>query len=347
MTFRALICCWFLQAALAISANAIEPLVVERGPVKAMILLEPEEPVIGDTLTLTLEAEAEKGVELLMPEFGEALEVFTILDFVPRQRVGDAGQTIATHQYRLQAPASGNHAIPPILIEFVDRRPGEREAPEGEDAYELLTERIEFHVASVLPTDATDQLKPLLGELAPLESDELHWEPWVAGLLIGVTLLGMFAFRQWRRQRQLARRRSAYEIARDRLERLLAAPRPSASEIDIFYVELSGIIRRYLEDRFELRAPELTTEEFLETVGQSSALSRVHQALLREFLRNADLVKFAGVQPVAEDIKQAIETARQFVEETRENAPLVDAPLGDRPPGDGSPGAGSEVTTHV
>ena len=55
-------------------------------------------------------------------------------------------------------------------------------------------------------------------------------------------------------------------------------------------------MRRYLEDRFELRAPELTTEEFLDVAGSANRLSHDHQSLLRDFLRQADLVKFAGVR---------------------------------------------------
>ena len=79
-------------------------------------------------------------------------------------------------------------------------------------------------------------------------------------------------------------------------------------------------MRRYLEDRFELRAPELTTEEFLASVGESPDLSREHQVLLREFLRQADLVKFAGVRPAADDIQQSVDAARQFLEETKQES---------------------------
>jgi hypothetical protein len=79
-----------------------------------------------------------------------------------------------------------------------------------------------------------------------------------------------------------------------------------------------------VEDRFELRAPELTTEEFLNSVGQSPDFSRDHQQLLREFLRQADLVKFAGVRPAEDDIQRSIDSARRFIEETRENAPLIE-----------------------
>jgi hypothetical protein len=296
----------------------------ESGPVKAVVQLQPREPLIGDTVTLTITVTAEKDVELLMPEFGEALERFSIVDFAPRQSIDDEGRTVAIQTYRLQPPSSGKQTVPPILIEYVDRRPGEREAPDGFDAYELLTERIEFEVQSVIPKDAKADLKPPLGELGPREAPPAPRWPWVVAALVLLAAASPFAVRAYLSWRRRARQRSAYEIARARLQRLLDSPRPTAEQIDGFYVELSGIVRRYLEDRFDLRAPELTTEEFLASVGESPDLSRDHQTLLREFLRQADLVKFAGVQPSDDDIERSIEAAWWFLEETRENAPMLD-----------------------
>jgi hypothetical protein len=303
-------------------ARADEPLekTVESGPVKATVSLDPARPLIGDAVTLTITVTAANDVEVLMPEFGEALERFTIIDFVPRESIDDEGRTIAVQKYRLQPPSSGKQAIPPILIEYVDRREGQRQAPEGLDAYELLTDRLEFEVQSVSPSDAKDELKPPLGKLPPRESAPPPRWPWAALATVAVgaaVVLGGRAFLAWRRR---ARRESAYEVARARLDRLLARPRPRRELVDAFYVELSGIVRRYLEDRFELRAPELTTEEFLASVGESPDLSREHQALLRSFLREADLVKFAGVQPSNEDIERSIDAARRFLEETREES---------------------------
>lgn len=300
------------------------------GPVKATLQLEPAKPVIGDPLTLTLTVVAEKEVELLLPEFGEALERFTILDFVPRQSLDDSGRTVATQTYRLEPPSSGPQAVPPILIEFVDRRAGQQEAPEGQDAYELLTERIDFAVQSVLPDDAQADLKPPLGKLEPLPSPAGSAWPWVTGGLLLAACSAPFAYRWFTSWRRRVRRRSAYEVARARLNRLLAARPPVDEQVDAFYVELSGIVRRYLEDRFDMRAPELTTEEFLASVGQSPDLSSDHQRLLREFLKQADLVKFAGVRPSAADIDGSVRAAEQFLDETRENAPLIEVDQDDR-----------------
>lgn len=294
------------------------------GPVFVHLELTPAEPLIGDTVTLDIKVVAEKGVELLMPEFGEALDRFTILDFVPRERIDDDGRTVATQRYRLQPPISGKQSIPPILVEFVDRRPGQRPAPEDLDAYELLTDRLDFEVQSVLPKDTESAIKPPLGKIEPREPPAAPVWPWYLGggaIAVLLASICVWILSRWRRR---ARRQSAYEIAQSRLERLLARGQAAGENVEAFFVELSAIIRRYLEDRFELRAPELTTEEFLEVASASPELTGEHQRMLREFLRQADLVKFAGFQPSSSDIEASISSAKRFLEETRENAPLIE-----------------------
>ena len=71
------------------------------------------------------------------------------------------------------------------------------------------------------------------------------------------------------------------------------------------------------------RAEELTTEEFLSDVAESAVLSHAHKKLLNDFLKHADLVKFAGVKPSPNDIEETLNRASQFLDETKENAPMV------------------------
>jgi len=297
----------------------------ERGPVEATVRLEPATPLIGDYVTLTLEVVAEKGVELLMPEFGDALDRFQIVDFAPRQVIDDTGHTRATQTYRLETATSGQQVIPAILIEFVDRRQGQRLAPEDQDAYELLTEPLIFQVQSVIPDDAKAELRPPLGHLEPLSVTRSHRWFWglggallTAGIVVGAAVL-------WRVQKNRRCRQTAYEIARRRLDRLLLDRQRDSADAEAFFVELSDIVRHYLEDSFELRAPELTTEEFLTLASDSPDLTREHQQQLRQFLRQADLVKFAGMVPEQDEITRCVEVAQHFLDETRDDDKLVEA----------------------
>jgi hypothetical protein len=309
------------------AARALETR-TQLGPVSAWVHIEPDAPVIGDPMQLTVEAVAEDGVEVLMPEFGEALDRFSIVDFVPRQELDSEGRTVFTQRYTLKAPVSGEHTLPPLLIEFVDHRPGNAPAPEGEDAYELLTDPLIFTVESLVPDAATADLSPPMESLNPLGSGGGNVWPWVLCACLAAAGASPFAYRAFVRWRDRARVVSAYELARGALDELRAGPRPSPERVDAFYVKLSGVVRRYLEDRFTLRSPELTTEGFLELASGSPDLRSSHKSQLRDFLRQSDLVKFANHIPSPEDIEKALATAESFVEETRADAIATRATAG-------------------
>ena len=301
----------------------------ERGPVRGVLRLSPAEPVIGDVLTLDLEVVSEPAVELLMPEFGEALGRFEIVDFAPSERIDDEGRTVARQTYRLQPARSGVQSVPPLRIEFVDRRPGRDPAPEGEDAYELLTERLRVEVAPVLAEDAPLELRPAHGDLGPRRGPLGPVWLWALALGVALAIAGPFGWRAFAAARARRRQRSAYEVARQALDGLLSEGRPDAARMDAFYVALSQIVRTYLEDRFGLRSPELTTQEFLTEMGRSPDLARSHQQLLRGFLTQADLVKFAGHRPDATVVDESIASAERFLEETRDQ--VLGSQLGTKP----------------
>ena len=79
------------------------------------------------------------------------------------------------------------------------------------------------------------------------------------------------------------------------LERLQRQDAIRQERIEEFYVRVSTILRRYVELRFGLRAPEQTTEEFLVSVLATGGLIAAHRDLLEAFLRQCDLVKFAAI----------------------------------------------------
>src|SRR5262245_7069389 len=84
-----------------------------------------------------------------------------------------------------------------------------------------------------------------------------------------------------------------YDLAVQSLRRLLDEQWIERGLVDEFYTRLSDIVRHYLEGRFQLHAPERTTEEFLYEVARDNTLTQEHKNLLGTFLQECDLVKFA------------------------------------------------------
>ncbi|MBF0620276.1 MAG: DUF4381 family protein [Candidatus Omnitrophica bacterium] len=135
-------------------------------------------------------------------------------------------------------------------------------------------------------------------------------------------LLAGLVFFLWRRMQKskpvvLPPLRPAWEVALERLLRLEQRGRWGEGEIKEFYVELSQVVRLYIEARFEIRAPEMTTEEFMARAVAAAVMTAEHKGFLKDFLNESDMVKFAKFIPGEAEAKRALKAARDFVEQTK------------------------------
>jgi hypothetical protein len=309
-------------AEVAPPADAIAK-VTEQGPVKATVRVWPPKPSLGDPIHLRLEIESPAGISIEAP-FQEAgdqrLGRFRVVAFDRATRHKPGGGQVQEQTYTLEAYSSGRHRIPPLRLEMIDARAaGSGGAPDARSkAQELLTDEIPLEVAPV-PAAAVDaDLKPPLGALdvrvggtSPLA---------ILGAVSLALVLGsggLLLYRAARVRRRIQQQRSAYDEAVSALRALEDRGAPDAEAADGWFVELSAIVRRYLEQRYEIRAPELTTEEFLLVATARPELSEEHRGLLSSFLERCDRVKFAGYRPDAEESLATLAAARGFIEDTR------------------------------
>ena len=87
-------------------------------------------------------------------------------------------------------------------------------------------------------------------------------------------------------------------------------------EIEAFCVEASQVLRRYVEERFGVQAPERTSEEFLIEFDRVGVLDAGQRLALREFLGQCDLVKFAAVTRSEAVLAELLGTAEELVQRT-------------------------------
>jgi len=307
---RWLVLCAALLASAAARAGEAPPVSV-RGHV------EPEQPTIGQRFRYVVEVAAPPGTEVDVTQPSAHLGDFDILDFGTDPPVERDGRTVVTRWWRLVAWSPGEHVIesPPVRY----RLPGSEPADASGDTTRVV-------VASVLG-DATEQadIRDIKGP-EPVPPDRRVWYA-LAGLVAVLVLVGLLARALRARRRTaaaLAPPRPAHEIAAEALRALRARRLPELGAFKEFYSALSGIVRRYLEDRFEVRAPEMTTEEFLDATARGGALDNAQRTLLGDFLAESDLVKFARHVPTLADSDRVLGAAERFVEETavREQPPL-------------------------
>jgi hypothetical protein len=136
---------------------------------------------------------------------------------------------------------------------------------------------------------------------------------WVAAA-VGVISLIAFALWQWTR-RNHHRALRPHELALQSLAEARRLMDPDHAREYCF--EASQIIRRYIEAQFRVRAPRLTTEEFLRDLVEERATMLAEQReLLGDFLRHCDLAKFAGWCYATPDLETMHTSAEQFVKQS-------------------------------
>jgi len=147
----------------------------------------------------------------------------------------------------------------------------------------------------------------------------------LAGLLVGGAAYGSYA---WSRRRRAPLPRTPAEIALARLADAQALIEARAGRE--FSIEVSSIVRDYIETQFEVRAAHRTTDEFLHDLLDSAAgfdpalrALTQHRDNLAGFLETCDLAKFGGWNLSAADMETLRAGALRFVSES---APAAAAP---------------------
>ncbi|MBE7501673.1 MAG: DUF4381 family protein [Verrucomicrobiales bacterium] len=153
---------------------------------------------------------------------------------------------------------------------------------------------------------------------------------WLLGvaLLCALAAAAFYAWRRYRREQQRPPPALVIPPYRRALEKLRAAL-DLLHDPERFCVAVSAAVRWFLEERFQLRAPERTTEEFLVELQQHEQLNARQRTLLGDFLTRCDLVKFARYEPAEPELRELHDAATRLVEETE---PLLNPALPSDPP---------------
>jgi hypothetical protein len=278
-------------------------------PVEVRARLEPDTVTIGTRFRYIVEVVTSAGAEVIVGQPAERLGEFDIVDFGVEPPVTREGKTVLTRWYQLVGYRPGEHLIesPPLQYRVA-----------GEDLQDGPVREIRVSVESVLAKtpDATD-----IRDIKPPEPVPVDWRPYylLGGAFAVLLVLGALVYWLATRSRRAVAApppRPAHEIAAEALAVLRRRNLVAEGAFKEYYSTLSDIVRTYLEQQFHLRAPEMTTEEFLLTTARDGRLDGAHRRLLADFLVESDLVKFARHLPAIADSERAWDAAKRFVTET-------------------------------
>jgi hypothetical protein len=91
---------------------------------------------------------------------------------------------------------------------------------------------------------------------------------------------------------------------------------PKKELFDLFYINLTDAVRFYIEDKYKLNAPNLTTQEFLGGFRNNSPFNEKTKTHLSQFLEISDRVKFSPYLPSIKECELAEVTAKEILQNT-------------------------------
>ena len=166
--------------------------------------------------------------------------------------------------------------------------------------------------------DANSELKDIKGPL----DDNIGWSdiwPWLVLTLL--ILLSIFIYKKYfnKKKKTVVVKKNiqtpAHILALNSLKKLENKKLIDKKDIKEYYSSISEIIRRYIENRFNFPALELTTYEILNII--TAIIKKEESISLKNILEISDLVKFAKKIPDQIENVKNLNLATDFVKKTK------------------------------
>ena len=246
-----------------------------------------------------------------LPDLRDRVVGFSLAeDFAREPRKEADGSTVQVTRWRLvPEPCADVYKIKPFVVKA---SPKIYRAQSDEGKFSFVGGPIYFEnpaardpVTGGMEVDPKKDLPPLSWRLVG----------WVAAALVGLAAVvsGLWLGIRYLVRRVKEHRMSPIERAWVELDRLLKKGLPGRGRYKDFYVELTMVVRRYVQRKYGIKAPHLTTEEFFAELAKSGNQTIGQSDNLRRFLESADMVKFAGVEATPEMADEATDSARGYL----------------------------------
>jgi hypothetical protein len=266
---------------------------------------------IGDQARIFIEAKTNPSACRL--QWAAIPDTFNSLEVVERGKIDTIKNGgFVTYRQRLVVTGfdSGSFTVPAIVFPVI---------PNTGTPYTVQTDSFQLLVQTVA-VDTTKGFKGIKG-IIYVKSSWRDYIWYIAGggllLMIIITIIIYFATRK-KTAPAVPRgpSKTLQEITMEKLSGLDQQQLWQKDKVKEYYIELTGIVRNYIEERFQTPAMELTTDELLYKVQRHRELQPYYD-LLSSILHTADLAKFAKAQPLPAEHMDAMEKSKQLVQTSK------------------------------
>ncbi len=271
--------------------------------------------LVGDYINFSIRAEYDEGVRITPPSLTDKLGRLEVIKVLPVSFEDD--KNVQQFNYIISGYDSARIVISPIPITYYAAGSSE---PQSIETNEVV---VFIHTLEVNPAEDIKDVKD------PLRID-LDWLFWLVLILVIflVSILAYYLYNKFKKPKEEERiiRRAppipVYIKALQSLDKLKEKKLWQQGKVKEYHSELTGIIRKYFEDRYNFHSLEMTTGQ------QMIVLNRVmdNQKLIDvtgSFLENADMVKFAKFVPLPSVNEEMMQQAYDIIDKTKKEEEQV------------------------
>jgi len=215
----------------------------------------------------------------------------------------DTSENLISQKFIITAWDSGSYYVPPISFSANSK-----------------TEGLLLTVQTIILEEGTE-LKDIKQPMeAPIGWSDI-W-PWLLAFIVLALVIFLLKKYVFNKKEKVKIEKPKVIIPADitalqQLKKLDKAQLWQGGSVKEYHTELSEIIRRYTENRFNFIALELATDEIISEL--KSKVNNEQLASLTILLQRADLAKFAKSKPDEDENKESMQLAKHFVGQTKEN----------------------------
>ncbi|MDI1254853.1 MAG: hypothetical protein PSV16_02035 [Flavobacterium sp.] len=251
---------------------------------------------IGAQFNLTLRTTVDTNTEVVFPRSTNFGGMEVIRDFVIDTIKKDDKYELIK-KYGLAQFDSGKYSVPPLKI-LINKQP-------------FYSDKLEVEVSNI----KVDTLKQKMYDIKSIVEVEQPIGSWWIYLLILLAIIGI-GFLVYKLIKRYQIKKLDAEIYKTPIEKATSLLKNlenkqlwQKGEIKSYYVELTDIARNYIEEEIQIPAMESTTTELITALRnvarrKNMKLSKETLINLEKVLKQADLVKFAKVQPLDFEIEE-------------------------------------------
>ena len=284
---------------------------------------DPPELTVGDVfhLRLLIEADAKLQLELASMDAGQLQYIEAKMPQakqvsarkLSRKGVATEGKVFYELSYPLQVFAPGTHTLPSLTIGYTHTN-GEKAA--------IQTPAYTFEVSFVNPSNAQK-----LKNIKPPHPVPIHPGVYLLAMLLVIIIVAS-TFLYLRRRAgvtpplaETPLQRPPHEVASEQLMRIEEKNLVAQGKLKTYHIQLSQVIRQYLNDRYHIPALELTTDGLLECLKRTDILATDFR-LIQDFLTACNLVKYAKHTPSESEARERMAEAQGIIDVPKET-PLL------------------------